>query len=106
MVAVDTKRVNGEWVVYVHGGRTPVAVRTLDWVRQACEAGAGEVLLTSMDHDGTGKDCLDITQKYARQVPVPVIASGGREGRSILQHSFGKRRQREDWPPVFFITET
>ncbi|MDD2539154.1 MAG: imidazole glycerol phosphate synthase subunit HisF [Bacteroidales bacterium] len=78
VVAVDTKRVNGEWVVYVHGGRTPVAVRTLDWVRQACEAGAGEVLLTSMDHDGTREGfALDITQKVCEAVPVPVIASGG-----------------------------
>lgn len=76
--AVDTK-FNGEfWEVYVHGGRTPTGLKTLDWVREVTDRGAGELLLTSMDHDGT-KDgfALDLTRSVSEAVSVPVIASGG-----------------------------
>lgn len=76
--AVDTK-FNGEfWEVYVHGGRTPTGLKTLDWVREVTDRGAGELLLTSMDHDGT-KDgfALELTRSVSEAVSVPVIASGG-----------------------------
>src|SRR5690606_24677886 len=63
VLAVDTKERDGEWYVYLNGGRVPTDIRTLDWVRQAVELGAGEILLTSMDHDGTKNGFgIDITR--------------------------------------------
>lgn len=79
VLAVDAKR-RGEdsWVVYINGGHTPTGLDALEWVKKAVSLGAGEILLTSMDADGT-KDGFDIplTRKVAEAVPVPVIASGG-----------------------------
>jgi cyclase len=78
VLAVDTDLEEGEWRVYLNGGRVPTAIRTLDWVRQGVEAGAGEILLTSMRHDGTKEGfALDITRAVSEAVGVPVIASGG-----------------------------
>jgi cyclase len=78
VLAVDTKFVDGEWVVFLNGGRIPTNIRTLDWTKQAVELGAGEILLTSMDHDGTKNGfALDITRQVSESVNVPVIASGG-----------------------------
>jgi cyclase len=79
VVAVDARRIAGaRWEVYVNGGRTPTGLDALEWVKRAVELGAGEVLLTSMDADGTlaGYD-LALTRAVAEAVPVPVIASGG-----------------------------
>ena len=78
VVAIDTKFVNHEWIVYVHGGRIPTEIKTMDWVKQVEELGAGEILLTSMNNDGmkTGF-ALDITNAVSQAVNIPVIASGG-----------------------------
>jgi len=78
VVAIDTKFVNDEWIVYVHGGRIPTLLKTMDWVKQVEELGAGEILLTSMNNDGmkTGF-ALDITNAVSLAVNIPVIASGG-----------------------------
>lgn len=78
VLAVDTKFDNGEWWVYLNGGRVPTTIRTIDWVKEAVDRGAGEILLTSMNNDGT-KDgfALDITRTVSEMVNVPVIASGG-----------------------------
>ena len=78
VVAIDTKRVEGEWRVFLNGGQVPTDIRTVDWARRAVALGAGEILLTSMDHDGT-KDgfALDVTRAVSEAVDVPVIASGG-----------------------------
>jgi len=78
VVAVDTKFVNNEWIVYVHGGRIPTELKTLDWVKRVEQLGAGEILLTSMNHDGmkTGF-ALELTNVVSCAVNIPVIASGG-----------------------------
>ena len=78
VVAIDAKRNNGSWNVYLHGGRTKTDIDAVQWAKQAEDLGAGEILLTSMDRDGTklGYD-LELTQRVAETVTIPVIASGG-----------------------------
>ena len=78
VVAIDAKRSNGGWTVYSHGGRRPANREAVAWAREAESLGAGEILLTSMDRDGTqdGYD-LELTRAVAEAVSVPVIASGG-----------------------------
>ena len=78
VVAVDAKKVNNKWEVYTHGGRTATGKDVIAWVKQAEKLGAGEIILTSMDADGTknGYD-LALTAAVAKAVRIPVIASGG-----------------------------
>ena len=79
VLAVDARRAGPDhWEVYIHGGRTPTGLDVLEWIQKAVNLGAGEILLTSMDKDGT-KDGYDIplTRAVSELVPVPVIASGG-----------------------------
>ncbi len=78
VVAIDAKRRDGGWEVYIHGGRTPTGLDALEWAGKVAGLGAGEILLTSMDADGhqTGYD-LELTRKVAETVSIPVIASGG-----------------------------
>jgi cyclase len=82
VVAIDAQRATKDpglsWEVFIHGGRSRTGLDAVAWARRACDLGAGEILLTSMDTDGTtaGYD-LELTAAVARAVPVPVIASGG-----------------------------
>ena len=78
VLAIDAKNEEEDWIVYVHGGRTPTGIKALEWAGEAVQRGAGEILLTSMNHDGTKNGyALDITRKVSETLPVPVIASGG-----------------------------
>ena len=78
VVAIDTKKVDDTWYVYTHGGITATELKTIDWAKQVVELGAGEILLTSMNNDGTKSGfALDITSDISNAVNVPVIASGG-----------------------------
>ena len=78
VVAVDARRANGSWEVLVEGGRTPVGLDAVEWAARAAELGAGEILLTSIDRDGTGDGYdLELIAAVADAVPVPVVASGG-----------------------------
>jgi cyclase len=78
VVAIDTNISDGEWKVYLDGGRTPVPLKTIYWARKAAELGAGEILLTSMKNDGTKEGfSIEITEMVCRNVKIPVIASGG-----------------------------
>lgn len=80
VVAIDAKREPGEdrWRVYTHGGRKPTELDAVEWAKELVSLGAGEILLTSMDADGTlaGYD-IDLTRRISEAVSVPVIASGG-----------------------------
>jgi imidazole glycerol-phosphate synthase subunit HisF len=78
VLAIDTKYIDDEWIVFVNGGRTPTEFRTLTWAQRAEELGAGEILLTSMNNDGTKSGfSIDITAEVSSHVNIPVIASGG-----------------------------
>lgn len=79
VLAIDTKQeADGEWYVYLNGGRVKTDIKCYDWAREGVDRGAGEILLTSMNHDGTKAGfSLDITGLLSRELPVPVIASGG-----------------------------
>lgn len=79
VLAIDAKKEeDAEWYVYLNGGRTKTTIRCFDWAKKAVDLGAGEILLTSMNHDGTKAGfALDITKKLSDQLSVPVIASGG-----------------------------
>ncbi len=78
VLAIDTKFENDDWFVYLNGGRVKTELKTLEWAKQGVDLGAGEILLTSMNNDGT-KDgfAIDITKKISETVNVPIIASGG-----------------------------
>ena len=79
VVAIDAKRrPDGGWNIYKNGGRVDVGIDAIEWAKKVCDLGAGEILLTSMDCDGTkaGYD-IELTRAIAEQVSIPVIASGG-----------------------------
>jgi len=78
VVAIDAKKVGKSWEIYINGGRIPTGIDAITWAQKAEKLGAGEILLTSMDRDGTksGYD-INLTRKIADSVSIPVIASGG-----------------------------
>ncbi|NRB46372.1 MAG: imidazole glycerol phosphate synthase subunit HisF [Saprospiraceae bacterium] len=78
VLAVDAKQVDGEWVVHLNGGRLPTERRLLEWVKEAENRGAGEILFTSMDHDGTKAGFAnEALAMVSENLSIPVIASGG-----------------------------
>jgi cyclase len=78
VVAIDPKFVDGRWIVHINGGRIPTDREAVEWAQEVEKRGAGEILLTSMDRDGTksGYD-LELTETITKSVSIPVIASGG-----------------------------
>jgi len=78
VVAVDTKKYEEQDKVHINGGRTPTEIKTLEWVREVEDRGGGEILLTSMDHDGTKSGfAIELTERVSSMLSIPVIASGG-----------------------------
>ncbi len=78
VVAIDTRFEGNDWYVYIRGGRTRTPKKAVEWAREVVDRGAGEILLTSMNHDGTKQGfALEITRAVSEHVSVPVIASGG-----------------------------
>ena len=78
VVAMDIKMEQGEWMVYINGGKVATGIKALDWAKQAAFLGAGELLVTAMDNDGTKKGfALSILEAISKAVVIPIIASGG-----------------------------
>jgi cyclase len=93
VVAIDTKFENDEWKVFVHGGRTITPLNTVSWAKQIEKLGAGEILLTSMNNDGTKAGfALDITNEVSTAVNIPVIASGGAGSKAHFKEVFEKTK--------------
>ena len=78
VVAMDIKMEQDEWMVYINGGKVATGIKALDWAKQAAFLGAGELLVTAMDNDGTQKGfALSILEAISKAVVIPIIASGG-----------------------------
>lgn len=89
VVAVDAKQVNGQWEVFINGGHTATGISVTDWVQQAEQLGAGEILLTSMDKDGTKSGfALNLLNEVCAVTNIPVIASGGAGSREHFAEVF------------------
>ena len=92
VIAIDTKLIDNEWIVFVDGGRTRTELKTVNWANKAENLGAGEILLTSMNNEGTKTGfSIDITGAVSSNVNIPVIASGG-------------AGTKEDFRDIFFNT--
>jgi len=91
VVAIDVKKTGSSWNVYVAGGRIDTGIDAIEWAKEVYDRGAGEILLTSMDADGTknGFD-LEITKKISQSVKIPVIASGGAGNMEHIKDAFTK----------------
>jgi len=78
VVAIDAKQIKGEWIVHLVGGKVPTEIRLFDWAKEVEERGAGEILFTSMDHDGTKNGFAnEALARLSKEVNIPIIASGG-----------------------------
>lgn len=78
IVAIDAKKIKNRWEVFINGGRNPADVTAIAWAKEAVKRGAGEILLTSMDRDGTKEGFyIELTKAVSENVSIPVIASGG-----------------------------
>jgi cyclase len=93
VVAIDTKQIDGQWKVVTHGGKSPTDLKAVDWAKRSEELGAGEILLTSINSDGTQNGfALDITAEMSNSVNIPVIASGGAGTKEHFKTVFEKSR--------------
>ena len=78
VVAIDAKQIDGEWIVHLVGGKVPTEIKLFDWAKEVEQRGAGEILFTSMDHDGTKNGFAnEALAKLSQLVNIPIIASGG-----------------------------
>ncbi|WP_271855879.1 imidazole glycerol phosphate synthase subunit HisF [Patiriisocius marinus] len=91
VVAIDAKQIEGEWIVHLIGGKTPTTIKLFDWVKEVEQRGAGEILFTSMDHDGTKNGFAnEALLTISRLVNIPVIASGGAGNMQHFEDAFIK----------------
>lgn len=78
VVAIDAKQINDGWKIFLNGGKVATEIDAIEWAKEAVQRGAGEILLTSMNHDGTKNGfAVELTRKISESVNIPVIASGG-----------------------------
>jgi len=93
VVAIDTKCEDSEWKIFVNGGRKATGLNTVEWAQQVEQKGAGEILLTSMNNDGTKAGfAIDITNEVSSAVNIPVIASGGAGRKEHFKNVFEKTK--------------
>lgn len=91
VIAIDAKQIGSEWYIHLNGGRVPTEVELFSWAREVQERGAGEILFTSMDHDGTKEGfALEATGRLAVELSIPIIASGGAGTKSHFLDVFEK----------------
>ena len=91
VIAIDTKKVNGEWQVFSYGGKKPTQLDAIKWAKKAVFLGAGEILLTSIDRDGTKKGFdIDLINAMSNSVNVPIIGSGGAGSKEDFLDVFSK----------------
>ena len=93
VVAIDTRYVDGKHIVHTHGGRTPTELETFAWAREVQDRGAGEILLTSMDHDGTKQGFAnELVARMSKELAIPIIASGGAGTKEHFYETFTEGR--------------
>lgn len=91
VVAIDARQVQGKWLVHLVGGKVPTEIDLFDWVKEVEERGAGEILFTSMDHDGTKAGYAnEALERISKLVSIPVIASGGAGNKEHFCDAFTK----------------
>ena len=91
VLAIDARFKENDWYVYLDGGRTPTEIKALEWAKEADSRGAGEILLTSMNHDGTKNGFADeLTAMFSESLGIPVIASGGAGNMDHFKNIFEK----------------
>ena len=89
VLAIDARKVANQWTVHTHGGRNPTDKKLFSWAREGQQRGAGEILFTSMDHDGTKQGfAIDPLSKLNELLDIPVIASGGAGNKEHFLHAF------------------
>ena len=93
VVAIDAKQVEGEWLVHLAGGTIPTDIKLFDWAQEVAERGAGEILFTSMDHDGTKNGfALEKLKEISENFSIPIIASGGAGKKEDFLDVFAKSK--------------
>ena len=106
VLAVDAKQTENGWKCYLNGGRIETDKDLFEWTKEAQERGAGEILFTSMNHDGVKAGYAnEALAALADQLFIPIIASGGAGCGSTSVMSFYRERQMLHWLPVFFTSE-
>jgi cyclase len=91
VIAIDAKKIGDEYIVFTHGGRKNSGINAIDWAKEAYNRGAGEILLTSMDRDGTKNGYeIELTSSVVKSVKIPVIASGGARDAKDMEEVFVK----------------
>ena len=89
VIAIDAKKIGDEYIVFTHGGRKNSGINAIDWAKEAYNRGAGEILLTSMDRDGTKNGYeIELTSSVVKSVRIPVIASGGARDAKDMEEVF------------------
>ena len=105
VVAIDPKWIDGRWEVFINGGRVNTGREAVEWAKEVEDRGAGEILLTSMDRDGTKAGYnIELTQAVASAVSIPVIASGGAGTMEHFQQAIQPAGPMPPWPQPCFTT--